>query len=474
MKKISKINENVTAAAAAIILSAVFLSLVWNNNVWMDEAFTASLVHTDIAGVIKRSMADTLPPLYNILLKLSTDLFGYSTYVMKVTSVVPMILTIALGATTVRKRFGLRTALLFMIFITGMPLMLYYGVEIRMYSLGFFFATASGIYAYEVIYEPTAKKWTAFTLFSVMAGYSHHFAFVTVAFSYLFLLLYFIIRKRDMIKGWLKCLLATFVLYLPCLIITLRQFSRVSGYFSMPDIDIRMFIQYCLYPYTVGMRLATLLCGLIMLAAFAVFAYGMIRGKKRDITAMYAFWCFLTYYFVLLFGTVVCHIMSANIFVDRYLFFSTGLLWLFAAIMLSEERSFIPALVAALAVGICVYTVEWQVEYGNTADEEIAFLREHVNEGDVYFSIGGHEEMQNCIPFYTYLDKDTAELEFVYPLEKAISVSRQRGTNLWITVLDGFAPSDEEQKELTDNGLTMEKMADFDFDRYKCEMYIVR
>ena len=102
------------------------------------------------------------------------------------------------------------------------------------------------------------------------------------------------------------------------------------------------------------------------------------------------------------------------------------------------------------------------------------FLREHVNEGDVYFSIGGHEEMQNCIPFYTYLDKDTAELEFVYPLEKAISVSRQRGTNLWITVLDGFAPSDEEQKELTDNGLTMEKMADFDFDRYKCEMYIVR
>ena len=166
--------------------------------------------------------------------------------------------------------------------------------------------------------------------------------------------------------------------------------------------------------------------------------------------------------------------MSANIFVDRYLFFSTGLLWLFAAIMLSEERSFIPALVAALAVGICVYTVEWQVEYGNTADEEIAFLREHVNEGDVYFSIGGHEEMQNCIPFYTYLDKDTAELEFVYPLEKAISVSRQRGTNLWITVLDGFTPSDEEQKELTDNGLTMEKMADFDFDRYKCEMYIVR
>ena len=126
MKKISKINENVIAVLAVIVLSAVFLSLVWNNNVWMDEAFTASLVHTDMAGVIKRSMADTLPPLYNILLKLATDLFGYTTPVMKITSVIPMILSIVLGATTVRKRFGLRTALLFMVFITGMPLMLFY------------------------------------------------------------------------------------------------------------------------------------------------------------------------------------------------------------------------------------------------------------------------------------------------------------------------------------------------------------
>ena len=228
MKKSSKINENVTAAVAVIVLSAVFLSLVWNNNVWMDEAFTASLVHTDMAGVLKRSMADTLPPLYNIILKLTTTAFGYTIPVMKITSVVPMILTLVIGATTVRRRFGIRTALLFMVFITCMPLMLYYGVEIRMYSLGFFFATASGIYAYEVIAEPSRRTWTAFTLFSVMAGYSHHFAFVTVAFSYLFLLLYHIIVKRDRIKNWFKCLAATFILYLPCLIVTLRQFSRVS------------------------------------------------------------------------------------------------------------------------------------------------------------------------------------------------------------------------------------------------------
>ena len=92
---------------AGILLSAVYLSLVWNNNVWMDEAFTASLVHTDFAGVIRESMNDTLPPLYNIILKLSTNVFGYTIPVMKITSVIPMILTVLIGATTVRKRFGL-------------------------------------------------------------------------------------------------------------------------------------------------------------------------------------------------------------------------------------------------------------------------------------------------------------------------------------------------------------------------------
>ena len=190
MKKNTVSTEKKVIFTAFILLSAVYLSLVWNNNVWMDEAFTASLVHTDLAGVIRASMNDTLPPLYNIILKLATDVFGYTTPVMKITSVIPMILTLAVGAVTVRRRFGFSTAILFMMFVTFMPLMMYYGVEIRMYSLGFFFATASGVYAYEVISDPGRKNWALFTCFSVLAGYSHHFAFVTVAFAYFYLLLY--------------------------------------------------------------------------------------------------------------------------------------------------------------------------------------------------------------------------------------------------------------------------------------------
>ena len=461
-------------AAAAILLSAVYISLVWNNNVWMDEAFTASLVHTDMVHVLERSMADTLPPLYNIILKLMTAAFGYSMPVMKMTSVLPMILTLLIGATTVRKRFGLRTSMIFMMCITFMPLVLYYGVEIRMYSLGFFFATASGVYAYEVVCDPSRKNWVAFTVFSVLAGYTHHFAFVTVAFMYLYLLLYHIFFDRRKIRNWFMCLLATFILYLPCLIVTLKQISRVSGYFSMPDVDLVMFIQYALYPYNAGVAVVSVICGLFMCAAVFLSVKKIVTDKKADTESIYAIWCFIVYYGVLLFGTVISRIMPANIFVDRYLFFSAGLLWLFAAIVIGRyNRLFYPAIAAIAVIGICTYCIQFEKEYGNSADEEIAFMRENIGEGDIFFSIGGHEEMQNCIPFYTYLDDATNELTFVYPIEEAIKASKERGTTLWISVLDGFSPSDEQQGALDARGLELQKAADFEFDRYRCGFYRV-
>ncbi len=473
VKKTLKMKK-IIIPAAFIILSAAFISLIWNNNVWMDEAFTASLVHTDLAGVIERSMNDTLPPLYNIYLKLMTDVFGYSIPVMKIASVIPMLLTLFTGATTVRKRFGQITALLFMIFATFMPLMLYYGVEVRMYSLGFFFATAAGIYAYEIVADGSKKNWVIFTVLSSLAGYSHHFAFVTVAFAYFYLLLYFIIFRRDKLKNWFLCLFATFLIYLPCLLVTLKQVSRVSGYFSMPDIDLHMFIQYATYPYTVGIMPATLLCAAVMASSLIIVAVMIVRKNADRKEYVYALCCFSVYYGVLLFGTVISRIMTANIFVDRYLFFSTGLLWLSAAIVLATDRRTAFAAFAATAViGACTYRIEFGVEYGETADEEIAFLRSNIREGDVYYSVGGHEEMQNCIPFYTYLDKETPELTFVTPLEEAVIISLKNKTGLWISVLDGYQMSEDDRETLEKYGLSMNKRADFEFDRYRCEFYKV-
>ena len=474
--------ENIIAWCLVIIGAIVYISLVFNNNVWLDEAFTASLVRTDMAGVLERSMADTLPPLYNILLKISTDIFGYKVPVMKLTSVVPMIITMILSATVVRKRHGILTSCLFTIALFTMPNLLFFGVEIRMYSLGFLFATASGIYAYEFLVDYNKKNLIIFTVVSVLAGYSHHFAFVSAGFVYLFLLLYYIFAERENIKRWFICVGLTVVLYFPCLIVTLKQFKSVSGYFSMPDVTLPVFIKYMRYPYTVGNTVSSII---LLVSVFALVIYTCIKiyfsiktSKKIDNSAnmsnncpnccmvdIYALAMFLVYYGVLVFGTIVSKIMTANIFVDRYLFFAHGMLWLFFAIEAGQFKKFYPIVVCILLfAGVCGYINEAKIEYDTNPDALISFLDENVESGDVLYTIEDSEEMAFCLPFY---DEGLTNYE---DLDEALAATESNESELWLTVIDY---SDYNFDELSDRNLNAEYVDTFTFDRYTFDMYKV-
>lgn len=505
--------EALSAWLLVLVSSAVLISLAFNNNVWLDEAFTATLVHTDMAGVIQRSMADTLPPLYNIILKLTTDIFGYTVPVMKLTSVVPMILTMMLGATVVRKRFGGFTSYIFILAVMAMPNMMFYGVEIRMYSLGFLFATAAGIFAYEVIASPCRKNWILFTLSSVLAGYSHHFAFVAAGFLYLFLLIYACIEQKKfanerdrklhpiILTSMVKCIFATFLLYLPCLLVTIRQIKSVSGYFSMPEVTLPVFIKYCRYPFTVGFTplsiiLLSVSCAVFIMLCIRIsgsgarFGIGSGRAEQngpntdtigeRDtskVRNIYIMYCFIVHYLVLLFGTAVSSFMTANIFVDRYLFFSLGLLWLsFAVGTGSFKKPLICCIIMfELIVGVYSYTQAFTSEYAPGADEMTGWLDENVSDGDSLLTLEDYEELAWCLPFYN--DKLTNYETF------GEAVASAGSHNVWVAVMNGYdegsagSPFSENKgyaafvKEADEAGYYMEYEGVFRFDRYIFKMY---
>ena len=476
--------QSVITYAVLIICSFVFISLCFNNNVWLDEAFTATLVHTDFYDVIRRSMADTLPPLYNILLKLATDIFGYTIPVMKITSVLPMVATLILGAVTVRKRFGFFTSLIFMVCITGMPLMLHYGIEIRMYSLGFFFATAAGVYAYEIVCDFNKKNCIMFAVFSALAGYSHHFAFVAVGFVYLFLLIYYFFAARESLRNWFISLAITVVLYLPCLVVTLNQLKSVSGYFTMPEITLSLFVQYAIYPFTTGNTAVSILLLLMILLLIGYTVLKIYGDKESRKECIYALTCFMVYYGVLIFGTLISKVMTANIFVDRYLFFSTGLIWLFASVMLSgvifkEECRFkkairyagIAACVLIAAVFGVTYCAQFGEEYDNDASYEIAFMEQNFTNDDIFCTIERHEEFQFIIPFYSILS-GAPDIKYEAILSEALLEHADAANGaMWLIVQDGYEISSEDLKEINAAGYTPSYVASFEFDRYLCDVY---
>ena len=490
-KELTKNNENIISWLLVVIGAIVYISLTFNKNVWLDEAFSASLVRTDMAGVLERSMADTLPPLYNIILKISTDIFGYSVPVMKLTSVVPMIITMIVSATVVRKSHGFKTSALFTIALFTMPNLLFFGVEIRMYSLGFMFATIAGIYSYEVINNYSIKNLIIFSLVSALAGYSHHFAFVSVGFVFLFMLIYYFVLDRANIKRWFYCLLITLTLYFPCLLVTLKQFKSVSGYFSMPDVTLSVFIKYMRYPYTVGntpLSIALLISVFALVIYTAIKIYTDVKETKAktpavtDITGsgsesinsckldysaymsdLYALSMFLVYYGVLVFGTIVSKLMTANIFVDRYLFFAHGMIWLFFAIEAGKFKKYYYVVVTLLVLsGVSGYVNEYHIEYDTNPDAIISYLNDNVQDGDVLYSYEDNEEMKFCLPFYD------ERLESYDELSDAIDAAKSSGATLYVSVIDykEFDPADIENR-----GFNIEFVDTFSFDRYKFDLY---
>ena len=69
-----------------------------------------------------------------------------------------------------------------------------------------------------------------------------------------------------------------------------------------------------------------------------------------------------------MFGTLVSKVMTANIFVDRYLFFAHGLIWLFSAIVLADilkerKRLLFITCIFIVYIGAVGFVDMWKIEY---------------------------------------------------------------------------------------------------------------
>lgn len=467
-----RINGKVITYILAIVGIMIYISLIFNENVWLDEAFTASLIRTNFINVIERSIHDTLPPLYNILLKLSTDLLGYSVPVMKIVSILPMAGTILLGSTFVYRRFGIKTSCLYIICIVSMPQLLYYGLEIRMYSLGLFFVTGAGIFAVECIYT---GKWKYFFLFSFMtalAGYTHHFALVSSGFVYLFFLIYCLWIRKDLLQKWILSASLALGLYFPCFLVTLKQMGSVHSYFSMPDITLPVLIKYMRYPFTVGFTPLTLL-----LAASMAFVLLRFFIYPKNSVSFFLFSYFTIYLCVLIFGAVASWLMDANIFVDRYLFPSFGLLWLFFSIevgkLRAKEYGFF--LTLALLIGVVSYHNQYKLEYTEGIEEVLTFFDKNKDNYDGYLIPEGEYEVMECMTFYypelipyTWRDKEILRAEIDYTVEIEESPADIWQKNLFYITEKKDSPIPPFLKE---KGYSTSWIQDFHFDRYRFSLY---
>lgn len=344
----------------------LYVSLVFNYNVWTDEAFTIQLLKGNFKEIVEGTARDVHPPFYYFYLKVFTFIFGNSLWAMKIASIIPLTVTLVLGATVIRKRFGQTTAFLYTIFLACIPCSMEFSVQVRMYSLAIFLVTACGIFAYLAFEDGKKRDFFIFGLCGVLAAYTHYFAFMAVIIitGVFFLAILFWNRKR--ILPWIITAVGMIIGYLPWMPIFVKQITRVRSGYWIPEITPETIWGYFTWTFDLTTFPGMVFIFLIVLKAAST--YNTVRiAQTKEKTEIFALICMLVPTLTMLMGVIISS-YKAPIYREQYVFPALGLLSLFFAIAMRKAKKVFLVLISAflLFVGAFQYKECHYQEYDST------------------------------------------------------------------------------------------------------------
>lgn len=346
-------NKRYTIILYALFLigTVFFLSLDFYKAFWYDEAYTINLVRQSFGYLWHVTANDVHPPLYYILLKFYTYVFGDSVVALRIFSALPVIGMLLFTCTYIRKHFGNKVAFTLMLVLILMPVNQYIASEIRMYSFGMLFVFLSALYAYRSYTAFRRSHLIRFTLFSLAAAYTHYYALMGVFYIYLLFFLIIIIKKRHKIFPFICYSILFIIGYLPWLINLPGQVSQVQDEYWINTPRIKDLVIYLYYPFARELDLvatqipiAYFSIALILLTVFLfLFLYLSFIGKRESslddgISNQRTYASLLFLVFILTIGTAIIYsILSKPVFVTRYMTPVIGLLYLGLSIFLASS-----------------------------------------------------------------------------------------------------------------------------------------
>lgn len=460
----------------------VYLSLCFNNNIWTDEAFTIDLLKNSDSymDAVWFTAGDVHPPLYYLILKPFTDLFGVRLFLLKALSIVPMLLTMGLGITFVYRRFGFRTAFLYILMLGAIPCAMEYAVQVRMYSWAMLFVTTCAFSAADAWERGKKQDWVLFVLSGVASAYTHYFAFAAVLWIYGFFFLALVWKKRDRLKYFLIAAVISLAAYIPWLRVLYAQVSGVRKNYWIAEIDREVLLSYFdtlfetkLLPFSTWILVFLFGIAFVWLAG-RLFLSGKSKKEKdgaqineagdktavQTQKAVLALLAFFVPFLTAAFGVTVSLLMRP-VFIARYLMPCIPLLCFFFAAAWAEasKKVYAALLVFTFFLGTVVYQDTWQVEYKSThVPETEQFFAKHLGENDI---IVYNFKIFDFIYAY-YFDAD----KLVYIEDVDLS---QDYDNIWL--MDTHGQPEFEPKQLDEYGWTQTFMGNYGIEHDEFKIY---
>ncbi len=384
----------------AVIICILAAIPVFSNSITQDEAFSVVLVRKNMAEMIKDASADVHPPLYYFLMMLVKGaLHGReSLLAYRLLSCAGTCFNLLLiGATMIRKRWGIMTANIYIIFFGLTYYTMEYTVIVRMYTWGTFFVTLASLLALKAYEEEKIKYLVICGFVTLAAMYTHYYALLAVFLVWAFLLVVAAIRKRKLIKGILLTGILIVIGYFPWLGIFIGQTDKVAQNYWIQEY---LFGDMIRAPYIMTEIAALPGVGYgFQILVFAMFFLAIIRKKYILIISS-----------AIVVGVLVISslysVLVQPIWIARYFYILWGLVSIVVAVVIGEKYSLfsiIPQIAIIILLSFygyfCVKTIFSEEIMQTNVDEWMYFLDENVD-SEAYIMVDDYEERIMMYDYY--------------------------------------------------------------------------
>ncbi|WP_295591114.1 hypothetical protein [uncultured Methanobrevibacter sp.] len=294
----------------------------------INEFFTLTLINFPISDILHILGGETNPPLYFLLVKGLSKLAN-DFAILKVFSIIPYAIVLILSTFKLRKDYGWLTAGLFALAIAVMSEFFITYSILRPYSWAMLFTLLSFIFFMDIITTANKTSFILFTLFSVLASYTHYYGLITAVVLYIILLFHILTHNKDKIKYLAISMIAGIVLYAPWIptLIKLLQSMNPLGNLTTDSI-IQSFAHFAYSGDTLFSMITLIILAIVLLI--------YLKEKDEDRTlVLYG----IAAYFATVLVIILISIIIKPIMFTKGLVVASAILWLAISIMIGKMQN---------------------------------------------------------------------------------------------------------------------------------------
>ena len=294
----------------------------------INEFFTLTLINFPISDILHILGGETNPPLYFLLVKGLSKLAN-DFAILKVFSIIPYAIVLILSTFKLRKDYGWLTAGLFALAIAVMSEFFITYSILRPYSWAMLFTLLSFIFFMDIITTANKTSFILFTLFSVLASYTHYYGLITAVVLYIILLFHILTHNKDKIKYLAISMITGIVLYAPWMptLIKLLQSMNPLGNLTTDSI-IQSFAHFAYSGDTLFSMITLIILAIVLLI--------YLKEKDEDRTlVLYG----IAAYFATVLVIILISIIIKPIMFTKGLVVASAILWLAISIMIGKMQN---------------------------------------------------------------------------------------------------------------------------------------